>query len=148
MPNGDGPFLNAALICDRVLQEQDGTLSAIRIIDRIMRLVPAADSTDELEPFQQQIWLLISFKSGAARGRFQVSLQIEKPSGERGDPIRLPVHFEGEDRGVNIVLPTIFQADQEGLYWFDVSFSGERITRMPLRVLYQPQPQTGPSADA
>ena len=33
--NGDGPFLQSALICEKVLQEQDGVLSAIRIIDRI-----------------------------------------------------------------------------------------------------------------
>lgn len=142
MIDTEGPFLQAALICDRVLQEQDGTLSAIRIIDRVLRLVGDPDS--DLEPFQQQIWLLIAFKSGAARGRFQVTIQVEKPSGEAGPQVKLPVHFEGEDRGVNIVLPTLFEADMEGLYWFDVNFSGTRVTRMPLRVVYQPQPQPGP----
>jgi hypothetical protein len=32
-----------------------------------------------------------------------------------------------------------FVADVEGLYWIDVLFEGELLTRMPLRVLYQPQ---------
>ena len=74
-------------------------------------------------------------------------MQVEKPSGEQGPSFSFPVHFEGEDRGVNLVIPTLFQADQEGLYWFDVMFQGQRVTRMPLRILYQPQPRSGAPAD-
>jgi hypothetical protein len=66
-----------------------------------------------------------------------VTIGVEKPSGERGEVIGVPVHFEGEDRGVQVVLPVTFEADQEGLYWFEVGFQGSRLTRMPLRVLYQ-----------
>ena len=51
--------------------------------------------------------------------------------------IGVPVHFEGEDRGVQVMLPVTFEADQEGLYWFEVGFEGVRLTRMSLRVLYQ-----------
>jgi len=43
-----------------------------------------------------------------------------------------------------MILNTLFEADQEGLYWFDVIFQNERITRIPLRVIYQPHPQGGP----
>ena len=147
MVDPEGPFVQAALICDRVLQEADGTLSAIRIIERVVRLDP--ESPDELQPFQQQIWMLIILRGGAALGCFQVSIVVEKPSGERGPEINLPVHFQGgEERGVNIVLPTVFEADQEGLYWFDLYFSGSRISRMPLRVVYQPQPQARPHGGA
>jgi hypothetical protein len=65
----------------------------------------------------------------------------EKPSGERNEPKRFPVHFEqGQDRGVNLVLNIVFQPDQEGLYWFDVFLGDARVTRMPLRVMYQPAP--------
>jgi hypothetical protein len=35
MSNGDGPFLQTAVICEKVLQEQDGAVSAIRLIDRV-----------------------------------------------------------------------------------------------------------------
>ena len=42
-------------------------------------------------------------------------------------------------RGFRLVLvsnrgPVTFEADQEGLYWFEVGFEGERLTRMALRV--------------
>jgi len=132
----DGPFLQAALICERVLVEQDGVLSVIRVIDRLIRHA-GPDAPDELAPFAQPIQILLLMKSGAARGRFEVTVGVEKPSGEQGEVIGVPVHFEGEDRGVQVMLPVTFEADQEGLYWFEVGFEGERLTRMPLRVLYQ-----------
>lgn len=34
-----GPFLSAALLCEKVLVEQDGIKSAIRIIDRVTHAV-------------------------------------------------------------------------------------------------------------
>jgi len=133
----NGPFLQAALICERVLVEQDGVLSLIRVIDRLIRHADAGEP-EELAPFTQPIHVVLLMKSGAARGRFEVTVGVEKPSGELGDAIAVPVHFEGEDRGVQVILPMSFAADQEGLYWFDVGFEGRRLTRMPLRVVYQP----------
>lgn len=31
-----GPYLQAALLCERVMEEKDGVLSVIRIIDRLI----------------------------------------------------------------------------------------------------------------
>jgi hypothetical protein len=145
MTDPTGPYLQAAIICERVLQEQDGAISAIRIIDRLTHFVQGPDVPDTLPPFQQRIALLVAFKSGAARGRHTIRLDLEKPSGEQAPLGQFPVHFEGEERGVNLVINTDFQPDQEGLYWFDVSLGDERLgsqrlTRMPLRVMYQPAP--------
>ncbi len=144
MADTSGPYLAAAFVCERVLQEADGVVSAIRIIDRLTQLVGGPDVPDELQSFQQPVTIFIGLKAGSARGRYKVRLQIEKPSGEQGPHIEAPVHFEGEERGVNMILNTLFEADQEGLYWFDVIFQNERITRIPLRVIYQPHPQGGP----
>ena len=49
-----------------------------------------------------------------------------------------PVLFEGEDRGANLILPTDFEVDEEGLYWFDILVDDRLMTRIPMRVLYQP----------
>jgi hypothetical protein len=57
--------------------------------------------------------------------------------------LEAPVLLEGEDRGVNVVFQTMFEPDGQGLYWFDVLFNGERVTRIPLRVVYQSQPSVG-----
>jgi hypothetical protein len=141
--NGDGPHLQSALVCERVLQEQDGVMSAIRIIDRIFFLLgPDGQPVDAAHP----IIFLISFKSGSARGRYTVTVEREKPSGERSGSFQAPVLFEGEERGVNLVVNAQFEPDQDGLYWFDVLFEDQRVTRIPLRAVYQPLPTAGPPA--
>ncbi len=55
-----------------------------------------------------------------------------------------PVLFEGQDRGVAIVAPMTLVLDEEGLYWFDVTFEEKLVTRIPLRVLYQRVGQSSP----
>jgi hypothetical protein len=142
MADPGGPFLNAALACERVLNEQDGVVSAIRIIDRVVFLL---DDEGELIQTRHPFTFLVSFKAGAARGSFTVSLRMEKPSGEEVPLLDAPVFFEGEDRGVNLVLQSMFEPEEAGLYWFDVLFEGERVTRVPLRAVYQSQPTTGPA---
>lgn len=135
----DGPFLQVATICERVITEQDGVLSAIRIIDRVYF---AADPEGRpLNPVHP-IWLLIALKSGRARGRSSIQIIREKPSGQSEQILEMPVFFEGEERGPNVVIQAGFQPDQEGLYWFDVMFQGTRLTRMPLRAVFQPLVQT------
>jgi len=140
MTDPDGPHLNAALICERLLAEQDGVLSAIRIIDRIFFI-----TGEDGEPLakEQPITLVIALKSGAARGSYTVRVRMEKPSGEQMPLLEAPVFFEGEERGANLVLNAGFKPDGAGLYWFDVDFETDRITRIPLRVIYQSPPVAG-----
>lgn len=139
--NGDGPYLATAVICERVLQEQDGVISAIRMVDRVFFV---ADPDGNLLQAQHPIWFLITFKAGAARGSYTVEIRREKPSGEEGPLIQAPVLFEGEERGVNLIIQGAFEPDQEGLYWFEVLFEGNRVTRIPLRAIYQQLPVAGP----
>jgi hypothetical protein len=140
MSHETGPHLTAALICERVLSEQDQVLSAIRIIDRVTFGVGA---DGKLVQPQQPIWFMIMLKSGSARGSYNVEIRREKPSGEQSPLLSAPVYFEGEDRGASLVVAAAFEPDQAGLYWFDVYFEEERITRIPLRVIYQPLPTIG-----
>jgi hypothetical protein len=137
MNDAGGPHLSSALVCERLLTEQDGTVSVIRMIDRVTFVTDPEGTL--LQP-QHPVTLLISFKSGAARGTYTVEVRREKPSGEQSTILTAPVFFEGEDRGANLVINAMFEPDQQGLYWFDVFFAGERVTRIPLRAIYQPLP--------
>src|SRR6266699_2905162 len=98
------PYLNAAVICEKGLQEKDETLSVIRMIDRFNVTVSALGSPENLPPIPLNLTVLISLKSGKARGRSTVKLRIESPSGLKLPDQLLPVLFEGEDRGVNLVM--------------------------------------------
>ena len=124
------------------MQEQGGVQSFIRAIDRISVGAIGVDPPREMPAQQLDYWLCIGLKSGEALGRHQVKLRAEKPSGERLPTIEIDVQLEGSERGVNINIPlNSVQFDTEGLWWFDVLF-GENdvvLTRVPLRLTYQPQ---------
>jgi hypothetical protein len=151
VPRAGGPWVQLACVCERVLQEQDGVLSLIRVVDRLMLGATGPEPPDEMPKMPVNFTLLVALKGGAARGRFQVRLTLEAPSGERmPTEATLPVLFEGEDRGVNLVVPVGLELDQEGVYWFDVWLGPrygqpeELLTRVPLRIVYQPQTAPGP----
>ena len=135
-----GPYLAAAFLCEKVLMEADGVASAIRIVDRVNHTVAGPEPPVEMEPFNYQIMLFLSFKSGSARGPMALEIRMERPSGESPNPSRVTINFEGDDeRGVNRVTTMNLTLSMPGLYWFDVSLDGHRITRVPFRVVYLPQ---------
>jgi len=45
-----GPYLQAALLCERVMQEKDGVLSVIRIIDRVIHTAMGPETPDTMGP--------------------------------------------------------------------------------------------------
>jgi hypothetical protein len=139
-PAEQGPFLSAALICEKVLEERDGVKSAVRIIDRVTRTIVGHSPPEEMEPFDYDATLLIKLKSGWARGSYPLRVDLVKPSGESPVPIRHTVYFEGEeDRGVDIVGNMRIRFDQTGIYWFKIYLAEKLLTQIPLRVIYMPQ---------
>lgn len=116
----DGPYITAALICEKVLQEKDETVSIIRLIDRVTLTVPASSSPESLPPIPLNLSAFISFKSGNARGSYTVKWRTEAPSGLKMPDQLLPVFFEGEDRGSKFgtekVLGYVFQQREEAGY--------------------------------
>lgn len=137
-----GPYLQIAVFCDRVLHEQDGVLSLIRVIDRVTHTVGGKSPPKEMAPFDYPMVAVLSLKPGKATGRHEVRIEIELPDGIR-DPATIPpltVHLEGGDRGANLVMNIRMRFKLEGLYWFHVYFDNEFLTKMPFRVLYSRAP--------
>ncbi len=128
------PFVQVAAVCAMPLQERNGTLSLIKIMDRI----PVQGIADEMQrqPLQN-FALVVILKSGDMKGKFNLKIIPETPSGKRLQPTVLSVLFEGEERGVAAVMPVPLVAEEEGLYWFDVLIEEDLLTRIPLRIMYQ-----------
>jgi len=146
----EGPYLSAALFCEKVLVETNGVKSAIRIVDRVTRTVSAANPPEAMAAFDYEVILLIRLKSGRVRGTHTVRIHPFKPSGEAMPPFDHSIYLEGEeDRGVDILVTMQLPLDQAGIYWFRMLFDNEPLTRVPLRVIYLPQkimrPGTSPS---
>lgn len=135
-----GPYLSAAFFCEKVLAEQDGVKSTIRIIDRVTRTVVHPNPPSEMEPFEYDMTLFLRFKSGRARGTHTLEVQPIKPSAETLPPVKMSILFEGEeDRGVDSVGIMRIKFDQTGIYWFNVKLNDVMVTRIPFRVIYMPQ---------
>jgi hypothetical protein len=133
----EGPSVQIAAFCERVLQEGDGVLSLIRVVDRLTAATQDPGAPETMPPFPVNLTLVLALKSGFLRGRHDVQLRSFTPSQQPMGDFSIPALFEGEDRGVNLLLPIAFQAPEEGLYWFEVRFGGRVLTRVPLRLIYQ-----------
>lgn len=132
-----GPYLQMALFCDRVIEEKDGVLTVVRVIDRVIQTATGAGSPADMPPFPYSLTMVVTLKSGQAKGRHEITITQESPSGIRQEMGR-PMSFllEGDERGQNLVIRADMTFEAEGLYWFDVNLDGTLITRVPLRVLY------------
>jgi hypothetical protein len=143
MPDNTGPHVQVATFCERVLQEKDGVISVIRAIDRLALTIGSAAGgpvPSEIPPgLTIQPTLVISLRSDQARGRFTLRIVAQQPDTTLLPEFLADVMFEGEDRGVNVVLPMTLQP-QEGLYWFDIRLGNQLLTRVPLRIIYQRLP--------
>ncbi len=135
----DGPFLNVAVLCERVLREQDGVLSLVRIVDRWIRTAAGPGASEaELPPVRVNGQIVLLFKAGEAQGHMDVTISLEAPSGLIVGPTqRLSVLFEGQDRGAAVVADVGLDLQEAGLYWFRIKLDDLPLTSIPLRIVDQ-----------
>lgn len=136
------PLVQIAAICQTALIEQTQFLSVIRVIDRL----PLQGFTPQMQPQPlHNFALVVVLKSGEMRMKCQLKIVVETPSGKSEQIIDTSVLFEGDERGVQMVTPLAYMAQEEGLYWFSVVLEPDDVlTRIPLRVMYQKlQPMPG-----
>lgn len=132
----DGPFIQAACFCNMVIEDKTSTLSLFRIIDNFTRTITDPSPPMDMPPTTFQAKLVLMLKSGKARGRGDIVIRMEEPSGISNDMMSLSVHFEGEDKGQNLIANMNITFNQEGLYWFHVLLDEEKLTSIPFRVKY------------
>jgi hypothetical protein len=136
-----GPYLNTAIFCERAIQERDGVLSLIRMIDKFITAVagPGPVVPDQMPPVPVNLTLVVILKPGEARGRFTVKVRPEAPSGLRLPEVEAPVSFSGApDAAANLLFNVNMIATEEGVYWFDILLDDQLLTRTPLRIEYSP----------
>jgi len=139
------PYVTAALLCERVLQEKDESLTLVRIADRLQYDVQGVGVAlpEGLKPVIN-IEGLVSIKSGPVTGDHTIDIFLQRPNGDRKAVATFPVKFLGKDHSQNLILKMGVGIQQDGLYWFDVFFDGEVLTKIPLMVT--PAPAQAPAA--
>lgn len=146
-----GPHLLMAALCEKVLQEQDGVLSIIRVIDQLTQTAVGPDAPEHMPPFiAQNLSMVVAIKADQARGRYGVRIRPEAPGGIQLPHVEQAVTLSPGPGGMNLVMPMTFPVSEEGVYWFDVSLTAPTgqpdrlLTRVPLQVQYSPQ-RSGPA---
>lgn len=140
----NGPYLKAAVLCESVIEDKQGVLSLIRVVDRVISTAigPAAPTT--MPPINHRLMAVVMMTSGEFTGSAEVSLVLQDPAGIRQPLGTTGVLFEGNDRGANIVAEMVMTLQTEGLYWLEVHLNQDLLTRVPMRVVYSRQSQSLP----
>ena|SRR3990167_674095 len=131
-----GPFLTLATFCEQVIEDKSGVLSLIRIVDRMHVSTYGSTAPDQMPPTTLNWFLVLSFKSGDARGSQSIKIEPELPSGLRLQPLTLSAHFEGGIRGQNILSKLNMKLEMPGLYWFRIYVDDHFMTQIPVEVIY------------
>jgi hypothetical protein len=130
-----GPYLQAALFCEKVLEDKSGVLSLIRIIDRITITASGLQAPEEMPAVALNLAIIL--KAGSLRSKYKLHVKPIAPNGKELATVSTSILLEGEDRGVNIILDVNLPVQEEGLYWFEIFFEEMLLTRIPLRIVYQ-----------
>lgn len=138
-----GPYLVAALLCEKVLEEKDGVKTLVRIVDRLMHQVVQAQPPEVMPPVQERFALYLRFRCGQAVGTRELRLTIVKPSGESAWSSHLPIVFEeGDARFIDVVINLSLGLEMPGRWWFVMEMGSDgqaqRIAAIPLDVVYLP----------
>lgn len=136
---GNGPYLQTAVICEKALEEKDGVISIIRIIDRITVTYVATDASEQLPEIPINYVLVVSFKSGEFIGEKHLRIMLKGPKEEKAKEkplFSLPLRFEGNEKGTNIIINNVMQTKTGGIYWFEIYLDQALYTKVPLYVSF------------
>lgn len=134
----------SVLICEKILQEEDGTCSAIRIVDTfLVSLVP--DVPVEKQSMDLQILVVVK-TTDLAEHSFR--LGVIRPDGESRDAgTTVPVVSTTSDPrspgGFNVVTKLGLVPRQFGTYYLSVVLDDEEVARKPFTLLQQKSEQDG-----
>lgn len=144
MPNTK-PFVAAAVLCEKVLVDEEGVPSLIRVVDTykidLPKELPAG--TGAVAKFTA----FFAIRSGDVVGKSELSIKLRNPDGKVVNiPQKWPVLLGGNEQGANLKLefglPIVY-----GLYWLDLYWNGDLLTSAPFRLgpMSPATPPTGAS---
>ena len=144
-----GPYLNAAFLCEKVLEQKDGVLSVIRIIDRFTYkyTVSSENPSTDVRTFKATFAFVLILKSGENPGVTNIKIVPKKPDNSTLPPIAQTIHLDTpNNKGHNLVINSNFTFDQRGVWWFEVFINDMPRTKIPLEVIFLPQAMVQPPA--
>ncbi len=131
------PYVVAAFLCERVLIEVDGSLSAIRLADRFTVGVPLdapMPSRDTPVPINPTFVLVLR---GEQLATYTARAVLVAPDGRETQAFPpTPMTVQSPDQGANIAAVLFILVGLEGQYWLRLYIDDREITRVPLLVVF------------
>jgi hypothetical protein len=136
------PLVTAAVICDQAIIDAEGVASLIRLVDKITFSVPP-NVPPNITP-SIQLLAFFSIKSGALRGKSELSIKLRRPDGTVAEiPEKWWVVLNGDEHGAQLKL-TFGLAAKAGLYWLELYWNGEFLAATPFRLIEAESDQPKP----
>lgn len=137
-----GPFVTAALICNGISEDSDGSVSAVRIVDEVRLAVgpgAPADFPSKETPVQIALWALIIIRRGdASAGKHKLKLVMEQPDGKTRDVLKQDIELPKYPNGAaNARVRMALTLHSIGTYWIDVVLDNKVLSRMALNLVVQ-----------
>lgn len=137
MPGPIEPYLKLGAICERVLQEKDGVLSIIRMVDQFTLTVAGKEPPDQLPEGEALLTIVMSWVGGL--GRHEAVFNIVSPGGEaQPSPRSWSFTLDAINRGHNIIVTLPVKIRREGIYWIEFILNGQVKSRIPFQIRYEP----------
>jgi hypothetical protein len=130
------------LICEKALQEPDGVISAIRMVD-VFYFTPRAAL-----PIDQQAVAMVMVASGQVvvgdEAEHDLEFYLVRPDGERkllGDPTKMPFKstIPGAPAGFAMIANIGVVPKQMGTHYFALLFDNEEVARAPFTLVERKQ---------
>ena len=139
------PEVVAALLCERVLEERDKTLSLIRIIDKVTLTVGRGNvltGPDRLAfPFDVEFVVVVVLRARKGlEGSHDLHAALISPSGQKYMRAGIRLTFPTADALSNNIVQTRIKTTELGKYRVEVSFSGQQIATIPLEIVLEQSP--------
>jgi len=132
------PYLKLGTICERVLDEKDGVLSLIRIVDRFTITVTGKEPPDQLPRVLRLLTIIMSWVGGL--GSHEAAFNIISPGGEtQRSPQSWSFTLDAISRGHNIIITLPVSMPKEGVYWIEFILNDQVKSRIPFQVIYKRQ---------
>ena len=136
MVQDDGPYLLAALLCERAYQNEYGAFNIDGVIEELVVQANVPRAPKDMPPFRLEGFAVIAFAAGVARGAYRVTLVPIRPNGERLEPVSQQISFDSDESRYTAVYNLSLDVTEPGLYWFDVLLNERLVSRIPVRIRY------------
>ena len=132
------PYLKLGTICERVLEEKDGVLSLIRIVDRFTFTITGKEPPGQLPRVVRLLTIIMSWVGGL--GSHEAAFNIISPGGEtQRSPRSWSFSLDAINRGHNIIVTLPVSMAREGVYWIEFILNDQVKSRVPFQVIYERQ---------